>query len=624
VRITSKYVLREHLGPLTFALSALTSLLLLNYIARKFGDLVGKGLPWQAIVRFFVLSVPFTVAMTLPMAVLVSTLYAFSRLASENEITAFKASGVSMTALLAPVIRAAAVVALLMVGFNDQVLPAANHQLSVLLQDIGRTKPTFTLRDQVINEITPSFLIRAARVDQQRGTMRDVTIYDMTAGQTKTIRADSGALAFAKNQKDLLLSLFHGNIDQVEQGKPESLRRIYYQTNLVLVKDVASGMFRTSDTSQVTYKSDREMSVCELSDAYLRARREFLLADLELRQALADSAGKPKPTETPRRRVFLGLGRVYCRLLNAIPPRAASAAEVRPLVQPPAGQPPATQPPATQPPATQPPAAAQPPRDTVRRDTVRRDTVRRDSVRRDSVRRDTVVRRDSVTGMPINPNAQPVVAPAIVPGGNLPQPAVPPPGTVPGTIPGTVAPGSPTTTPNPAVPGLPADTSGAAVPIAPSAGASTDTTRTTLTAPGFATSALMLARMRLDDTRTAMNGYLIEVHKKFALATACLVFVLIGAPIALRFPRGGVGMVLGVSLFVFALYYSFLVAGEELAQRGFVPPAVSMWAANVIFAIVGVALASRMGTESGSARGGGLGELVYSLRARFKRRGPTP
>src|SRR5690242_18418683 len=284
VRITSKYVLREHLGPLTFALSALTSLLLLNYIARKFGDLVGKGLPWQAIVRFFVLSIPFTVAMTLPMAVLVSTLHAFSRLASENEITAFKASGVAMSTLLRPVLRASAVLSVVMVAFNDQVLPAANHRLSLLLQDIARGKPTFVARDQVINEVTPSFLLRAARVDRARQTMRDVTIYDLSAGQTRTVRADSGALAFAGNQKDLQLSLFHGSIDQLEQGKPGSLRRIYYQTNLVLVKDVASGMFK-QDTAGVAFKTDREMSVCELSDAYLKARKDYLLADLELQQA---------------------------------------------------------------------------------------------------------------------------------------------------------------------------------------------------------------------------------------------------------------------------------------------------------------------------------------------------
>lgn len=83
MRIISRYVLKEHVGPFVFALSALTSLLLLQYVARKFGDLVGRGLSWQVITEFFLLSIPFTVAMTLPMAVLVSVLYAFSRLASE-------------------------------------------------------------------------------------------------------------------------------------------------------------------------------------------------------------------------------------------------------------------------------------------------------------------------------------------------------------------------------------------------------------------------------------------------------------------------------------------------------------------------------------------------------------
>ena len=74
MKILNRYVLKEHLGPLAFSLTALTSLLLLNYIAKQFGNLVGKGLPWSVIVEFFVLSIPFTVAMTLPMAVLVSVL----------------------------------------------------------------------------------------------------------------------------------------------------------------------------------------------------------------------------------------------------------------------------------------------------------------------------------------------------------------------------------------------------------------------------------------------------------------------------------------------------------------------------------------------------------------------
>src|SRR4029078_9972509 len=45
VKILSKYILREHVGPFTFALTALTALMILNFISRQFGELVGKGLP---------------------------------------------------------------------------------------------------------------------------------------------------------------------------------------------------------------------------------------------------------------------------------------------------------------------------------------------------------------------------------------------------------------------------------------------------------------------------------------------------------------------------------------------------------------------------------------------------
>ncbi|HEY2162525.1 MAG TPA: LptF/LptG family permease, partial [Gemmatimonadaceae bacterium] len=71
----SRYVLKEHVGPFFFALSALTSFMLLQFIARKFGDLVGRGLSWQVILEFFILSIPLTVALTLPMSVLVAVLF---------------------------------------------------------------------------------------------------------------------------------------------------------------------------------------------------------------------------------------------------------------------------------------------------------------------------------------------------------------------------------------------------------------------------------------------------------------------------------------------------------------------------------------------------------------------
>ena len=118
MRIVTRYIVREHAGPLVFALTALTSLLMLQYVARQLANLAGKGLPWSAIGKFFLLSLPFTIAMTMPMAVLVATLYAFGRMAAEQEVTAFKANGVRVRALMTPVLISALLVSIGMVLFT--------------------------------------------------------------------------------------------------------------------------------------------------------------------------------------------------------------------------------------------------------------------------------------------------------------------------------------------------------------------------------------------------------------------------------------------------------------------------------------------------------------------------
>jgi lipopolysaccharide export system permease protein len=128
------------------------------------------------------------------------------------------------------------------------------------------------------------------------------------------------------------------------------------------------------------------------------------------------------------------------------------------------------------------------------------------------------------------------------------------------------------------------------------------------------------ARIRLQEALRSLNRYDVEIQKKFALAAACFIFVLLGAPIALRFPRAGVGLTIGVSLVVFGIYYVGLIAGESLARRGMVPPVVSMWIANVVFGVIALILLAKMGKEAGSNRGGDLREMLDNMRYRFKRK----
>ena len=127
------------------------------------------------------------------------------------------------------------------------------------------------------------------------------------------------------------------------------------------------------------------------------------------------------------------------------------------------------------------------------------------------------------------------------------------------------------------------------------------------------------ARLRMRDNQREVNRNAVELHKKFAISVACTIFVLVGAPIALRFPRGGVGLVIGVSLVIFGIYYIGLIAGEALADKNYLPPFLAMWAANILLFLVGVALLARMGRESATTRGGDLREMLDIFRNLFRR-----
>ena len=151
MRILERYLLRQLVVPLGFAFVALTGFLLLNQIAKRFGELAGKGLPWSVIGEVFLLSVPFIIAMTLPMAIMVAVLYALSHLAADNEITAMRASGISVAQILGPLFAAGIILGVINFAFTDQILPRSNTRLRSLLVSIQRKKPTLEIHEQIIN-----------------------------------------------------------------------------------------------------------------------------------------------------------------------------------------------------------------------------------------------------------------------------------------------------------------------------------------------------------------------------------------------------------------------------------------------------------------------------------------
>jgi lipopolysaccharide export system permease protein len=143
------------------------------------------------------------------------------------------------------------------------------------------------------------------------------------------------------------------------------------------------------------------------------------------------------------------------------------------------------------------------------------------------------------------------------------------------------------------------------------------TAQTRMTLTNWSQVATAIDRMK--DANQRADRYLVEVHKKWAISLACISFVIIGIVMALRFPRGGIGLVIGGGLAVFSIHYVGLTAGESLADRGLMSPWLAMWAPNIILTIIGVLGLIRVSRESGSTRGGDFQEVLDGIRHMARR-----
>ena len=467
--VLARYLIRVHIGPFLFSLSAITGLIVVNSVAQRVDALVGKGLPWTVLGEFVLLSLPHTIALSLPMSVLVAVLYAFSQLTASNEITAMAAGGIRPVRIMFPVVGLGIVAAGIMFYFNDTVLPESNHRLKNLMLDIGRKSPTLELREQVVNELRAGtglerYFLTADRIDHESNFLGNVTIFDGNESERqRTTYAQSGEMAFNDSRTDLYLTLYEGYVHEVQRDREGGFQRVYFDKQIVPLRGVGNELERRVGGSD---RSDREMGFELLAEN--ADRRE-----VQLDSTLADA--RERNLEVVR----------YA--LNR--PTEADTAWVVPS-----------------------------------------DRRYRDA----SGEGPTYLATDFMT--------QSIVTQARA---------------------------------------------------------------------GVARAAAL---------EQSVNRFRVEIHKKLAIALACIVFTLLGPPLALRFPTGGVGFVVTGSAVIFFLYWVGLLVGEAAADRRLADPAVTMWLGNVLMGVVGVILVSRMGRAGGTARGGSaFGEVLERLRARFGR-----
>jgi lipopolysaccharide export system permease protein len=94
-----------------------------------------------------------------------------------------------------------------------------------------------------------------------------------------------------------------------------------------------------------------------------------------------------------------------------------------------------------------------------------------------------------------------------------------------------------------------------------------------------------------------INKFLVEIHKKFSIPMACVVFVLLGAPIGMMTRKGNFGYAALISAIILTIYWVSIIQGEKLADRLFISPFLGMWAFNIVFSGVGILLILQLTTN---------------------------
>jgi LPS export ABC transporter permease LptG/LPS export ABC transporter permease LptF len=259
--LLDRYVVSEVVPPTGLGLLLFTFILLLDQITNLMKVLVSRGADLPTVVRAFLYLLPSIFAVTIPMAFLLGVLLAFGRLASDSEIVALRASGVSPARLLRPVL-ALSLVATLLTFYVFAVLgPAANQAYREILFSLIVSRARTEMKPRVFtDDLVPGMVLYVSDIPAHSGEWRNLFVHDNRAsGKPRVILARAGQLVIDKARKSVGLELRQGIMHSFDPADPgggyvwESFQAGYFPLPF-------EELFPTIPLA----KGDREMSMGEL------------------------------------------------------------------------------------------------------------------------------------------------------------------------------------------------------------------------------------------------------------------------------------------------------------------------------------------------------------------------
>lgn len=197
-------------------------IVLMQFLWRYIDDLVGKGLEMSVIGELFFYAALTMVPLALPLAILLASLMTFGNLGEQFELTAMKASGVSLIRSMRPLIVLMVFVAIGAFFFQNNVLPIAQTKMWTLLYSMRQKSPELDIPEGVFYDQIPGFNLFVEKKDQETGVLHNLLIYNVSKGSDNAtiIYADSGKMSMTDDKSHLFLKLWQG--EQFENLREQS------------------------------------------------------------------------------------------------------------------------------------------------------------------------------------------------------------------------------------------------------------------------------------------------------------------------------------------------------------------------------------------------------------------
>ena len=196
-------------------------ILMMQFLFRHINDLVGKGLSMDVLGELFFYAALTMVPLALSLAILLASLMTFGNLGEHVELTAMKASGISLIRVMKPLIILIAAVSVGAFFFQNNVLPQTQVKMWQLMFSARQKSLTLDIMEGSINTQIPGYNVYVKKKNKETDMLYKILLYDVSTASTypRVVAADSGKLSMTKDMKHLVLELYRGNwYEDVKQG----------------------------------------------------------------------------------------------------------------------------------------------------------------------------------------------------------------------------------------------------------------------------------------------------------------------------------------------------------------------------------------------------------------------